>query len=162
MTRLKYSCVLLTLALLISFQSVQAQSRFEISTGAGLFEGIFLKAKYGEIVQIGLSQDLVSQLHTTGLELYYRLPRRGVPGTAGPFYVMCGVSTTLFGKGYDAFEKSYLYPRLGRSFLIPGRSSRFGLNADLGVAFLRSTNPPEGYITELYSISGSLGVFYRF
>jgi hypothetical protein len=162
MTRMRFSYVLLTLALLISFQSVQAQGRFEISTGAGLFDGIFLKAKYGQIVQIGLSQDLVSQLHTTGLEVYYRLPRRGAPGTAGPFYVMCGLSTTLFGKGYDTFEQSFLYPRLGRSFLIPGRASRFGVNADLGVAIHRHTNPPEGYITELFPISGSLGVFYRF
>lgn len=162
MTRLRFPHVLLTIVLLSSLQSVQAQSKFEISTGAGLFEGVFLKAKYGEIFQIGLSQDLVSQLHTTGLEIYYRLPRRGAPGTAGPFYVMCGMSTTLFGKGYDVFEKSFLYPRIGRSFLFPGRSSRFGLNADLGVAILRTTNPPEGYVIEPYSISGSLGVFYRF
>ncbi len=162
MTRIRSSYVLLTLALLISLQSLQAQGRFEISTGAGLFEGIFLKAKYGQIVQVGLSQDLVSQLHTTGVEVYYRLPRRGAPGTAGPFYVMCGLSTTLFGKGYDTFEQSFLYPRLGRSFLIPGRSSRFGLNADLGLAIHRHTNPPAGYITELFPISGSLGIFYRF
>lgn len=162
MTHIRSSYVLLTLALLFSLQSIQAQGRFEISTGAGLFDGIFLKAKYGQKVQVGLSQDLVSQLHTTGLEVYYRLPRKGAPGTAGPFYVMCGLSTTLFGKGYNTFEQSFLYPRLGRSFLIPGRTSRFGLNADLGVAIHRHTNPPEGYITELFPISGSLGIFYRF
>jgi len=162
MTRIRSSYVLMTLALLFYLQSLEAQGRFEISTGAGLFDGIFLKAKYGQIVQVGLSQDMVSQLHTTGLEVYYRLPRKGAPGTAGPFYVMCGLSTTLFGKGYDTFEQSFLYPRLGRSFLIPGRTSRFGLNADLGVAIHRHTNPPEGYITELFPISASLGIFYRF
>lgn len=162
MTRIRSSYVLMTLALLFYLQSLEAQGRFEISTGAGLFEGIFLKAKYGHIVQVGLTQDMVSQLHTTGVEVCYRLPRRGTPGTAGPFYLMCGLSTTLFGKGYDTFEQSFLYPRLGRSFLIPGRTSRFGLNADMGVAIHRHTNPPEGYITELFPISGSLGVFYRF
>ena len=162
MTRSRLSCAILVLTLLLSSQNLRAQGRFEISTGAGLFDGIFLKAKYGEIVQVGFSQDLVSQLHTTGLEVYYRLPRKGAPGTAGPFYVMCGLSTTLFGKGYDTFEQGFLYPRLGRSFLIPGRTSRFGLNADLGVAIHRSTNPPEGYITGLFPISGSLGFFYRF
>jgi hypothetical protein len=152
----------MALALLLVTQIVHAQSRFEVSTGAGLFDGIFLKAKYGQIVQVGFSQDLVSQLHTTGIEVYYRLPRRGAPGTAGPFYVMCGLSTTLFGKGYDTFEQSFLYPRIGRSFLIPGRASRFGLNADLGVTVHRHTNPPGGYITELRPISGSLGFFYWF
>jgi hypothetical protein len=100
MARSRLSCVILTLALLLSSQLAEAQARFEVSTGAGLFDGIFLKAKYGQIVQVGLSQ--------------------------------------------------------------PGRASRFGLNADLGVAIHRSTNPPEGYITELFPISASLGFFYRF
>lgn len=152
----------LMLFLLISVHALSAQGRFEISTGAGLFDGIFLKARYGNKVQVGVSQDLVSQLHTTGLEVYYRLPRKAAPGKPGPFYLMCGVSTTLFGKGYDTFEQSFIYPRIGRSFLIPGRSSRFGLNADLGVAINRRTNPPEGYITDLVPISGSIGFFYRF
>jgi len=162
MNRSNLTCAILALTLLLSSNYVQAKSRLEISTGAGLFDGIFLKAKYGQIVQVGFSQDMVSQLHTTGIEVYYRLPRRGAPGTAGPFYVMCGLSTTLFGKGYDTFEQSFLYPRIGRSFLIPGRTSRFGMNADLGVTVHRHTNPPEGYITELRPISGSLGFFYRF
>jgi hypothetical protein len=162
MSRSKLTFAILTLTLLLASQYLQAQARFEVSTGAGLFDGIFLKAKYGQIVQVGLSQDLVSQLHTTGIEVYYRLPRSGAPGTAGPFYLMCGLSTTLFGRGYDTFEQSFLYPRIGRSFLIPGRTSRFGLNADLGITVHRHTNPPEGYITELRPISGSLGFFYRF
>jgi hypothetical protein len=162
MNRLRFVHALLLLTLILSLQSAAAQARLEISTGAGLFDGVFLKAKYGEIVQVGFSQDLISQLHTTGIEVYYRLPRRGAPGTAGPFYVMCGLSTTLFGKGYDTFEQSFLYPRIGRSFLIPGRASRFGMNMDLGLTVHRYTNPPEGYITELRPISGSLGFFYRF
>lgn len=139
-----------------------AQGGFEISTGAGLFDGIFLKAKCGRTVQVGLSQDFVSQLRITGIEIYYRLPGRSAPGIPGPFYLMCGFSTTLFGKGYDRFEQSFIYPRLGRSFLIPGRASRFGLNADLGVTIHRYSNPPEGYLTDLVPISGSLGFFYRF
>ncbi len=60
------------------------------------------------------------------------------------------------------FEQSFLYPTIGRSFLIPGRSNRFGLNSDLGVTVHRLTNPPDGYITELRPTSGSLGFFYRF
>jgi hypothetical protein len=148
--------------LLLSVRVLSAQGNFEISTGAGLFEGIFLKAKYGHKIQVGLSQDLVSQLHTTGLEVYYRLPRKAAPDMPGPFYLMCGVSTTLFGKGYDTFEQSYIYPRIGRSFLFSGRTGRAGVNADLGVTVHRYTNPPEGYITDLVPISGSIGFFYRF
>jgi hypothetical protein len=75
---------------------------------------------------------------------------------------MCGVSTTLFGKGYDTFEQSFIYPRVGRSFLFPGRSSKYGLNADIGFAIHRYSDPPEGYITDLFPISGSLGFFCRF
>ena len=152
----------MVLTIAIPVLSVHAQSRFEISTGAGLFDGVFLKAKYGRTVQVGLSQDMLTQLRTTGLEIYYRLPRKSAPGMPGPFHLMCGVSTTLFGKGYDTFEQSFIYPRIGRSFLIPGRSSRFGLNADLGIAINRRTNPPEGYITDFVPISASAGFFYRF
>jgi len=162
MTRLKFAFALMVLTMAIPVLSVHAQSRFEISTGAGLFDGVFLKAKYGRTVQVGLSQDMLTQLRTTGLEIYYRLPRKSAPGMPGPFYLMCGVSTTLFGKGYDTFEQSFIYPRIGRSFLIPGRSSRFGLNADLGIAINRRTNPPEGYITDFVPISASAGFFYRF
>lgn len=148
--------------LLLSVQVLSAQRNFEISTGAGLFDGIFLKAKYGHEIQVGISQDLVSQLHTTGLEVYYRLPRKAVPDMPGPFYLMCGVSTTLLGKGYDTFEQSFIYPRIGRSFLFAGRTGRAGVNADLGVTVHRYSNPPEGYITDLVPFSGSIGFFYRF
>ena len=154
--------MILVCTTLLFTSTLPAQSRLEVSAGAGLFDGVFLKARYGQIFQVGLSQDLVSQLHSTGLEFFYRLPRRGAPGTAGPFYVMCGLSTTLFGKGYDTFEQSFLYPRIGRSFLFPGRSRRFGLNAELGVTVHRTTNPPEGYITEFFPFSVSAGFFYRF
>lgn len=152
----------LFVCLAVTSNLLSAQGGFEISAGAGLFDGIFLKAKYGHTVQVGLSQDLVSQLRATGLEFYYRLPGKSVPGIPGPFYLMCGISTTLFGKGYDRFEQCFIYPRLGRSFLIPGRASRFGLNVDLGVTIHRYSNPPEGYLTELFPISASLGFFYRF
>jgi len=162
MTRPSVIRAILLLTLLLSRISLPAQSRFEISTGAGLFDGIFIKAKYGRTVQVGLSQDLVSQLHTTGLEIYYLLPRKSGRGVSGPYYLMCGVSTTLFGKGYDTFEQSFIYPRVGRSFLFPGRSSKYGLNADIGFAIHRYSDPPEGYITDLFPISGSLGFFCRF
>jgi hypothetical protein len=75
---------------------------------------------------------------------------------------MCGASTTLFGKGYDAFEQSYIYPRIGRSFLFSRRTGKAGLSSDLGIAIHRYTNPPEGFITEIVPFSGSLGVFFRF
>jgi hypothetical protein len=155
----KVSAVCLFLLVCIS---LQAQGRLEVSAGAGLFDGIFIKAKYGGRVEIGLSQDLVSQLHTTGLEIYYRIPRKYEPAMPGPFYVMCGVSTTLLGKGYDTFEQTYIYPRIGRSFLFSQKPGRAGINIDLGITVHRYTNPPEGYITDIIPFSGSAGFFYRF
>lgn len=142
--------------------ALQSQNRLEISTGVGFFDGVFVKAKYGNRIEIGISQDLVTQLHATGLEIYYRIPRKYEPSVPGPFYLMCGFSTTLFGRGYDTFEKSFLYPRLGRSFILSRRSGRAGLNIDFGVTLLRSTDPPEGYITDFIPFSGSAGFFYRF
>ncbi len=147
---------------ILAATALQAQGRLEVSAGAGLFEGIFIKAKYGSRVEIGLSQDLVSQLHTTGLEVYYRIPRKFEPAMPGPFYLMCGVSTTLLGKGYDTFEQSYIYPRIGRSFLFSRKPGRAGINIDLGITIHRHTNPPEGYITDIIPFSGSAGFFYRF
>ncbi len=162
MVRSVYSGALAALFLLFSMCSVQAQNRFEISAGAGLFEGGFLKAKYGNRIEIGLSQDFVSQLHTTGLEVYYRIPRKHEPALPGPFYIMCGVSTTLFGKGYDTFEQTFIYPRIGRSFLFRRKTGRAGLNADIGFVIHRHTDPPAGYLTEVIPISCSTGFFYRF
>jgi len=148
--------------LLYAGMALHAQGRFEVSAGAGLFDGIFIKAKYGGKVEIGLSQDLVSQLHTTGLEIYYRIPRKYEPALRGPFYLMCGVSTPLLGKGYDLYEQSYIYPRLGRSFFFSHKPGRAGINIDLGITIHRHTNPPEGYMTDFIPFSGSAGFFYRF
>ena len=162
MSGTKLKKIITVFTALLAITALQAQNRFEVSTGAGLFEGVFIKAKYGNRVEIGLSQDLVTQLHTTGLEIYYRIPRKYEPARPGPFYLMCGVSTTLFGRGYDTFEQSYIYPRIGRSFLFSRKPGKAGINIDLGVTIHRHTNPPEGYITEFWPISGSAGFFYRF
>lgn len=162
MSRIGFQKIITVCAILLAGTVMQAQGRLEVSAGAGLFDGIFIKAKYGGRVEIGLSQDLVSQLHTTGLEIYYRIPRKYEPAMPGPFYVMCGLSTTLLGKGYDLFEQSYIYPRIGRSFLFSRKPGRAGINVDLGITIHRSTNPPEGYITDIIPFSGSAGFFYRF
>ncbi len=162
MSRIKISRVIAVVAALLTGNALWSQNTFEVSAGAGLFEGGFLKAKYGNRFEIGVSQDLVSQLHTTGLEVYFRIPRKYEPALPGPFYIMCGVSTTLFGKGYDTFEQVFIYPRIGRSFLFRSKTGRAGLNADIGFAIHRHTNPPEGYIMEVFPISCSAGLFYRF
>ena len=162
MARSRYSGAFAALFLLFSICPAGAQNRFEVSAGAGLFDGGFIKARYGNRIEVGLSQDLVSQLHTTGLEVYFRISRKYEPALPGPFYIMCGVSTTLFGKGYDTFEQTFIYPRIGRSFLFRGKTGRAGLNADIGFAVHRHTNPPEGYLTEVIPISCSAGFFYRF
>lgn len=162
MSHIKISRVIAVVAALLTVNALWSQNTFEVSAGAGLFEGGFLKAKYGNRFEIGVSQDLVSQLHTTGLEVYFRIPRKYEPALPGPFYIMCGVGTTLFGKGYDTFEQVFIYPRIGRSFLFRSKTGRAGLNADIGFAIHRHTNPPEGYITEVFPISCSAGLFYRF
>lgn len=162
MSRIKISRVIAVVAALLTGNALWSQNTFEVSAGAGLFEGGFLKAKYGNRFEIGVSQDLVSQLHTTGLEVYFRIPRKYEPALPGPFYIMCGVSTTLFGKGYDTFEQTFIYPRIGRSFLFRSKTGRTGINADIGFAIHRHTNPPEGYVTEVFPISCGAGLFYRF
>ena len=143
MSRIKISRVIAVVAALLTGNALWSQNTFEVSAGAGLFEGGFLKAKYGNRFEIGVSQDLVSQLHTTGLEVYFRIPRKYEPA-------------------YDTFEQVFIYPRIGRSFLFRSKTGRAGLNADIGFAIHRHTNPPEGYIMEVFPISCSAGLFYRF
>jgi len=162
MSHIKILRVIAVFSAFFTCVALWSQNTFEVSAGAGLFEGGFLKAKYGNRIEIGLSQDLVSQLHTTGLEVYFRIPRKYEPALPGPFYIMCGVSTTLFGKGYDTFEQTFIYPRIGRSFLFRSKTGRTGINADIGFAIHRHTNPPEGYVTEVFPISCGAGLFYRF
>jgi hypothetical protein len=126
-----------------------------------LFDGFFLKAKYGKNIQLGLSQDIATPLKSTAFEIYYRLPKKSDPEALRKYYLMFGIAGTILGKGYDDFEKIFMYPRFGRSFLLSKESGKFGLNIDLGVCILRSPNPPDGYITELVPFSGSIGFFLR-
>lgn len=140
---------------------LMAQNKFEISSGGGLFDGFFLKAKYGKYIQLGLSQDIASPLKSTAFEIYYRLPKKSNSEALRKYYLMLGIAGTIFGKGYDYLEKAFLYPRIGRSFLLSKESGKFGLNIDLGVCLMRSSNPPDGYITEFVPFSGSIGLFLR-
>lgn len=140
---------------------LMAQNKFEMSSGGGLFDGFFLKAKYGKYIQLGLSQDIATQLKSTAFEIYYRLPKKSDTEALRKYYLMLGIAGTILGKGYDDLEKTFMYPRIGRSFLLSKESGKFGLNIDLGVCMLRSSNPPNGYITEFVPFSGSIGLFLR-
>jgi len=140
---------------------LMAQNKFEISSGGGLFDGLFIKAKYGKYIQIGFSQDIASELKSTAFEIYYRLPKKSDTEALRKYYLMIGIAGTILGKGYDDVEKIFMYPRIGRSFLLSKESGKFGLNIDLGVCMLRSSNPPDDYITEFVPFSGSIGVFLR-
>ncbi|MCK7542428.1 MAG: hypothetical protein MZV63_71915 [Marinilabiliales bacterium] len=107
--------------------------------GPGYLTGDLHQAKYGRTSAGGTEPGpMLTQLHyLTGHGVYYRLPRKSAPGMPGPFYLMCGVSTTLFGKGYDTFEQSFILPKDRKVFPFSGKSSRYGLNVDLGVAIHR-------------------------
>jgi hypothetical protein len=142
------------------FENFNAQGKIEGCAGGGFPDGLCLKAKFGKNFQVGLSQGIVSQINPTAIELYYRLPRKSNSEALRKFYVMFGISSTLFAKGYDTFEKTFLYPRIGRSFAF-SKSKKVGLNLDFGITILRTTNPPEGYITEILPFSSSICFFVR-
>lgn len=148
---------------MIFSQSFKAQGKTEISAGGGFFDGLFIKARYGTNIQIGVSQGYGAGtgFDLTAIEILVRLKKSSYPDAFRKCYLMCGFGTVFTG-GYEPFEKSMLYPRLGRSFFFSKEKMNAGINAEAGITFLRSTNPPDGYVTDIIPFSASVGFFYRF
>jgi hypothetical protein len=134
-----------------------SQKNFEANFGAGFMEGLSLKMKYGNNIQLGICQGFapgISPLWLTGAELYYHFGKKSKYTEQRCFYIMTGVSATLFAKGYDPTEKVLLYPRIGRSMNF---SKNKGLNVDMGPGFL-STDDNLGY----YTLTAGIHYFIRY
>lgn len=118
---------LLLLGLVIFNTLVFSQSKVEISGGYGFPESLNLKVKYGNNVQIGLSQSiyLIYTDAPLAVEIYYHFA-----GTSGfteqkPWYLLGG-----FGDFWRLKNVIYFYPKVGRSFNF---SKGAGINIDAGI-----------------------------
>ncbi len=110
--------------------SLLSQGKFEAGLGGGLFEAGSIKIKYGNNLQVGVCQGfLFADFWQTGAEVYYHFAGVSKYVNQHPYYIMGGVSTTLFSRGYDRFEKIFIYPRIGRTFSF---SKRYGVSLDAG------------------------------
>jgi hypothetical protein len=122
--------VFLLFIFLIFNSHLYSQNKVEADIGIGLFEGISLKVKYGNNAHIALCQGFAQRsFWMTGIEGYYHFADVSKHLDQRTFYVMMGLSSTLFAGGYDNFEKIVLYSRLGKTFNF---SEKSGLNIDVG------------------------------
>ena len=126
--------VLLLLCFMLFNVPLYSQSLVEADLGIGLFEGLSLKVKYGNNLQIALCQGFAQKsFWMTGVEGYYHFAGFSKHVDQQTFYVMMGLSSTLFAGGYDSFEKIIWYSRFGKTFNFSGKS---GLNIDAGAGIL--------------------------
>lgn len=136
--------VLIIFCFLLSNHLVYSQNKVETNVGLGLFEGISLKIKYGNNIQIALCQGYAQgSFWMTGVEGYYHFGGLSKYLDQRTFYVMTGLSSTLFAGGYDNFEKIIWYIRLGKTFNF---SEKSGLNIDVGAGALMADDI-DGYHT---------------
>lgn len=134
---------ILTTCLLIT-SPVFSQSKIEADFGAGFMEGLSTKLKFGNNVQLALCQGYapgVSTFWLTGTELYFHFGKQSKFASQRTFYVMVGMSATVFATGYDSFEKIVTNARIGRTINF---SAKTGLNVDFGIGKL-SADDIDGY-----------------
>jgi len=143
---------LLLFCFLVFNGHVSSQSKVEADLGIGLFEGLIdVKVKYGNNAQIALCQGFAQgSFWMTGIEGYYHFAGLSKHVDQRTFYVMMGLSSTLFAGGYDNFEKIVFYSRLGKTFNF---SKRTGVNLDAGLGVL-SADDIDGYHSSLVPTFG--------
>lgn len=150
---MKISAIILFCFLMLNI-NVFSQNRVEADLGAGLFEGISMKVKYGNNVQVAICQGFAQRsFWMTGVEGYFHFAGLSKHLDQRTFYVMMGFSATLFAGGYDNFEKIILYSRVGRTFNF---SKKSGLNLDAGAGFFWADDI-DGYHP---SVAPTFGVHY--
>jgi hypothetical protein len=124
------------LCTILSGNLLFSQGRLEADFGGGLFEALSLKVKYGKNFQLGICQGFLSGSYwMTGVEGYYHYSGLSAHTNQRTNYIMVGMASTVFAKGYHKYEKIVIYPRIGKSFYF---SKRTGINADVGLGLLMS------------------------
>ncbi len=162
MKTLLYKMIIIPVVMLVFHAPANSQNKFEISGGIGFPETIAIKIKYGNNLQIGVSQGfwLFSILNSppeiingpTIGEIYYHFSGHSQYEAPPPWYLYGGLAFR-FGESYLLF-----CPRAGRTFYISDRS---GVNIDLG-ALIPLTKDFLDNINSPLLPSGSIGLFYRF
>ncbi len=149
--------ILILLCLVFSSTYTHSQGKFEFDVGAGFFEAISLKAKYGTNTQIGLAQGFIgTDPFQSSIELYYHFKRNVEPEKMSPFYLMGGLGSTFLSQKYQNHITTF-YPRLGFTIRF---SQTTGINLDIGYAFFQVRDTDGGYNYDS-SLSGSIHFFIK-
>lgn len=148
---------LLAIMLFIATQLAFPQGKYEGSFGVTVNEGWGFKFRYGNNLQFGVSQIFYQGSPLlTGIEICGHFAGKQMYGTQKAFYLLAGAGSTIFAKGYSTFEKTVIYPRVGRTINFTGH---LGLNLDLGIDLLF-----DKALTGSLSVfpTGSANFFFRF
>lgn len=126
------------------------QSKFELSGGFGWPEMGVLKLKYGENLQIGISQGFMLD---TSVEIYYHFAGKPLYANQKVWYGMAGLEYF-----YWSWEGNNWFPylRFGRTLNL---SRRYGLNIDLGAFYLWYED--DFFSSTRFSPAGSITFFFR-
>jgi hypothetical protein len=154
---MKRTIAVCTIGLLFIYSSVYSQEKMELDIGAGFFEALSLKAKFGNNIQVGIGQGFVGKyaFHSC-LELYYQRGRIRNPDRKIPFYIMGGVGSTFLSTGYQNHITT-IYPRVGWSIRF---SQRTGLNLDAGPCLFRTKDTDDSFNWSFVP-SGSIHFFVK-
>ena len=134
-----------------------SQSKFEVDAGVGLFEALSVKAKYGDTLKIGIYQGFAfGNRWMTGVEGYYYFTDKSKYEDTRTFYMMSGISSTVFAQGYKQFEKIIFYYRFGKSIHF---TPKVGIDADVGLALVM-TDDFNGYAVIPFPTFG-VHLFFR-
>jgi hypothetical protein len=127
--KIKYF-VLVVLFLLSGF-TAHSKNHFEISLGIGYMDGINAKLKYGNNLQIGVSQFLF--YNSSALEVYYHFAGKSEYSDQRLWYCMAGNNWNWQIPSIGITDKSsypFLYFRVGRTFNL---STKIGMSFELGL-----------------------------
>lgn len=146
-------CLIISGILLITFpvySQKYPESKFELAGGFGWPEMGALKIKYGEDLQIGISQGFMLN---TSLEVYWHFAGKAKFTDRLVWYGLGGLECFYWG-----WDKANLFPysRLGRTFNL---SRRYGMNLDIGLFYL--LNESDYFTGSPVSPSGSFTFFFR-
>jgi len=146
-------CLILSGLLIINvagYPQKYPPSKFELSGGFGWPEMAAAKIKYGENLQLGISQGFMLN---TSLEVYYHFAGKPKLTDRLVWYGLGGLECFYWNRK----ELSWFpYLRLGRTFNF---SRRYGVNLDLGLFY--NINDDDFISSFRISPSGSFSFFIR-
>jgi hypothetical protein len=132
-----------------AFSQVYPRSRFEVSAGGGWPEMAAVKLKYGENLQVGISQGVIMN---TSLEVYYHFAGKSMLTDRKIWYGVAGVERLYWNRGTNWMP----FLRFGRELNF---ARRYGIKIDLGVFY--PLEDSDYFSNSVINPSGTIHFFLR-